>query len=426
MPTLDEILGLIRPVAPQSGPPFFNPPQQRAPTQQQGAAPLSAQAQSAGPERRIAPSPTFFSTTQVNPDAGGGGLVPSLLDVINPVGESSPAGMLANAPGVARGIFEQIVGGGGVQSEPSRTVSADRESASQEAGAPQPRFATGAGSASLSSQPSQPTARQSQEGPAPTPSPTPQQNLEPARQVPPAQQEAARGQWRDWLSDPNNRAMLLTTGLALMQPVGVGQTGAGHLSRAVGLGAEAGAEQRRGQEERAAAQQEASRKERRLDLRAQREKRLSRTGGLTPFQRSRLEQSEISSFNDFVQGQIEAITDSALTGGAVPEWAQGEDGAVLSAPELERKLLGPMRDRTIEAFRRRRQTAQEAVSGAQGGGSQGGGQAVMSSQEAVQRMQQQYPEVWQAVKSGQAPQVFEGLRRMVRDPEVLDQLIQSQ
>lgn len=439
MATLQEFLNFLSPpVAPgQARGPMGNPVTSavvRQAVEQQNAAQQEAPQQNAS-QREQNPGQGMHTTQgrqtfarQSSPfetqgaEESGGNLISSLLSAVQPFGQASPGNMFANAPGVARGIYNRLVGGGGVPS-----ASADRESASQEPGPSEPRFAVGASVPGLSSQPSQPTTRQSPEGSTPAPSPAPQQNLEPAQQVPPAQQEAARSQWQSWLSDPNNRAMLLTTGLALMQPVGVGQTGAGHLSRAIGLGAEAGAEQRSGQEARAAAQQEAAREERKLDIRAQRENRLSRTGGVTPYQAARLEQSEIGSFNDFVQGQIEAITDGAISGN-VPEWAKDEDGRVLSAPELEQKLLGPLRERTVEAFRRRRQTAQEAIGGSQAGSSAAGGAAGrMSSQEAVQRMQQQYPEVWRAIKAGEAPlQVVEQLRSMVHDPEVLDQLIQSQ
>lgn len=43
-------------------------------------------------------------------------------------------------------------------------------------------------------------------------------------------------QWGQWLDQPGNRAALLQTGLAMMQPVGIGQTAGGHIARAIGEG----------------------------------------------------------------------------------------------------------------------------------------------------------------------------------------------
>lgn len=56
----------------------------------------------------------------------------------------------------------------------------------------------------------------------------------------PEQQLDLAGQWRNWINEPGNRAALLQTGLALMQPQGIGQTGPGQVAGAIGQGAEAG------------------------------------------------------------------------------------------------------------------------------------------------------------------------------------------
>lgn len=41
-------------------------------------------------------------------------------------------------------------------------------------------------------------------------------------------------QWNSFLSDPNGRAALLSMGLQMMQPVGLGQTPGGHLAQSIG------------------------------------------------------------------------------------------------------------------------------------------------------------------------------------------------
>lgn len=46
-------------------------------------------------------------------------------------------------------------------------------------------------------------------------------------------------QWSDALNDPVVRTSLLQAGIALMQPPGFGQTGAGHIGRAIGSAGEA-------------------------------------------------------------------------------------------------------------------------------------------------------------------------------------------
>lgn len=54
--------------------------------------------------------------------------------------------------------------------------------------------------------------------------------------------------WDAWTSDPANNAMLLQTGLALLQPRAPGQSGIGQFANAVGQGAEAGSRNLEAQE----------------------------------------------------------------------------------------------------------------------------------------------------------------------------------
>lgn len=48
-----------------------------------------------------------------------------------------------------------------------------------------------------------------------------------------------KGQWDEFLADPKGRGALASFGLALMQPVGVGQSTAGHVGQAIGNAGEA-------------------------------------------------------------------------------------------------------------------------------------------------------------------------------------------
>lgn len=55
----------------------------------------------------------------------------------------------------------------------------------------------------------------------------------------PEQQSDLAGQWKNWMSNENNRAALLQFGTAMMQPVGLGQNAMGHVGQAVGQAGEA-------------------------------------------------------------------------------------------------------------------------------------------------------------------------------------------
>lgn len=63
-------------------------------------------------------------------------------------------------------------------------------------------------------------------------------------------------EWNDWLRQPGNSGALITAGLNMMQPIGVGQSTLGHIARAVGKGAEAKAEYQKTQQEAQSAQVE--------------------------------------------------------------------------------------------------------------------------------------------------------------------------
>lgn len=45
--------------------------------------------------------------------------------------------------------------------------------------------------------------------------------------------------WNDWINKPNNRAALMQFGIAMLQPMGMGETSTGHFANAVGAAGEA-------------------------------------------------------------------------------------------------------------------------------------------------------------------------------------------
>lgn len=68
----------------------------------------------------------------------------------------------------------------------------------------------------------------------------------PDQSVPQAPQGAGNttdlaGGWRDWINRPNNQAALMQFGIAMMQPIGIGETPLSHAASAVGSGGEAAA-----------------------------------------------------------------------------------------------------------------------------------------------------------------------------------------
>lgn len=60
---------------------------------------------------------------------------------------------------------------------------------------------------------------------------------QPAAAIPPQRNLAS--EWSTFLNQPGNRQALVQMGLAMMQPVGLGQSGIGHLANAMGQGAQA-------------------------------------------------------------------------------------------------------------------------------------------------------------------------------------------
>ena len=80
--------------------------------------------------------------------------------------------------------------------------------------------------------------------------------------------EELKGQWDQFLSSDQNRSALLQFGLALMQPVSPGQTGAGHIGQAIGAGAEASGRVEKQDIARELAEADARRAERKLDISA--------------------------------------------------------------------------------------------------------------------------------------------------------------
>lgn len=57
--------------------------------------------------------------------------------------------------------------------------------------------------------------------------------------TPSAPKPGLEDRWRNWMSQPANRAALLQFGISMMQPIGVGQSPMGHLGQAIGEGAQA-------------------------------------------------------------------------------------------------------------------------------------------------------------------------------------------
>lgn len=86
----------------------------------------------------------------------------------------------------------------------------------------------------------------------------PQGPARPAQQAPGSDMAQ---QWSDWMDKPGNRAALLQFGIAMLQPMGIGESQIGHFASSIGSGAEAAGRVGR---EQLAEQMEASKE----DLRA--------------------------------------------------------------------------------------------------------------------------------------------------------------
>lgn len=71
--------------------------------------------------------------------------------------------------------------------------------------------------------------------------PRPPAEVQPGTVPQPAQAEGSdvAGAWRNWLTNPENRASLMQFGASMLQPIGVGQSQAGHFGQALGQAGEA-------------------------------------------------------------------------------------------------------------------------------------------------------------------------------------------
>jgi hypothetical protein len=78
------------------------------------------------------------------------------------------------------------------------------------------------------------------------------------------------GAWRDWLTNPENRASLMQFGVSMLQPVGVGQSQAGHFGQALGQAGEAATRVRAEDLAKRKAESEIQYKEERGNLAAER------------------------------------------------------------------------------------------------------------------------------------------------------------
>ena len=78
------------------------------------------------------------------------------------------------------------------------------------------------------------------------------------------------GAWRDWLGNAENRASLMQFGVAMLQPIGIGQTATGHFGQALGQAGEAATRVRNEDLARRKAEAEISYKEERGNLAAER------------------------------------------------------------------------------------------------------------------------------------------------------------
>ena len=104
------------------------------------------------------------------------------------------------------------------------------------------------------------------------------------------QPTALQQDWKTWLSRPENRAGLIQAGIALMQPLQMGQSPIGQVGQAIGQGVEAKSRYETAVEEKAREQQKLSmamldwaeqKKQRREDRAGQAEDRALRRQGLS-------------------------------------------------------------------------------------------------------------------------------------------------
>lgn len=149
----------------------------------------------------------------------------------------------------------------------------------------------------------------------PTPTAVPQSN--PTRPT-----SNIAGKWSDWISRPENRAGMMQAGLALLQPVSVGQTQAGHIARGIGTGFEARDRNVKGRHERDLELRKAANEERRTDIDALEAD--NQTKGLTANQR-------FVRWIEFVNSRAEAMASSELF--------RGDSGEIFSPEEMRQRIM---------------------------------------------------------------------------------------
>lgn len=131
--------------------------------------------------------------------------------------------------------------------------------------------------------------------------------VQPPTASPPDQQNGLAEQWKGWINAPENRAALMQFGLAMMQPVGLGQTPVGAFGQAAGAGMEARDRSITEQEAKATQAEETALKRRQVGageltaeasmIRAQREPTASY---VTPYQQASLRQTQIANYTRWV------------------------------------------------------------------------------------------------------------------------------
>lgn len=96
----------------------------------------------------------------------------------------------------------------------------------------------------------------------------------PPEEVPPQPAQSATndvaGAWRQWLTNPENKASLMQFGISMLQPIGVGQSQAGHFASSVGQAGEAATRLQNQDLARRKAESDISLKEERANLAAER------------------------------------------------------------------------------------------------------------------------------------------------------------
>lgn len=104
----------------------------------------------------------------------------------------------------------------------------------------------------------------------------------PAKPLPsPEEQRQLADKWRGWLDNPDNSAALMQAGIALMQPMGFGQTPIGHFGNALGEAGEAMSRRAKQTKEDAEAESKMQARERRAEDRERRAGIAEQNAGLS-------------------------------------------------------------------------------------------------------------------------------------------------